>query len=102
MKRCIKCNELKPLDEFYRMAGMRDGHRNDCKPCNLAAKAGRYRANPERARERTRRWRQANPERYAETQARFRASDGKKLSDRRSHLKRKYGLSLDEYDAMLA
>ena len=102
MKRCIKCQEFKPLDQFYRMAGMRDGHRNDCKACNLAAKAARYRANPEPARERTRLWRLANPERYAETQARFRASDGKKISDRRSHLKRKYGLSLDEYDAMLA
>jgi hypothetical protein len=84
------------------MVGMRDGYRNDCKGCNLAAEAARYRANPEPARERTRQWQLANQERYAEKQARYRASGAKKISDRRSHLKRKYGLSLDEYDSMLA
>ena len=39
-KRCDKCGEVKPLDEFYAMPGMRDGHRNDCKTCNKAAKRG--------------------------------------------------------------
>jgi hypothetical protein len=24
---------LKPLDAFYKMKGMRDGHRNECKAC---------------------------------------------------------------------
>ncbi len=102
MKRCNKCLQLKPLDEFYRMAGMRDGYRNDCKACNLAAKAARYRTNPEPARERTRRWRLDNPERYAEALAKYRGSESKRISNRRSHLKRKYGISLEEYDAMLA
>jgi hypothetical protein len=83
------------------MAGMRDGYRNDCKACNLAAKAARYRANPGPARQRTQEWREANPQRYAETQARFRASNGKKISNRRSHLKRKYGITLEQYDEML-
>jgi hypothetical protein len=102
MKRCNKCHELKPLDEFYRLATMRDGHRNDCKACNLAAKAARYRANPDSARERTRRWQLENPERYAEKQASYRRSGAKKVADRRSHLKRKYGLSLEQYEAILA
>jgi hypothetical protein len=101
MKRCNKCHALKPLEEFYRFATMRDGYRNDCKACNLAAKAARYRANPEPARRRTQEWREANPERYAETQGRFRASGSKKISDRRSHLKRKYGITLEQYDEML-
>jgi hypothetical protein len=101
MKRCNKCQQLKPLDEFYRMAQMRDVYRNDCKACNLATKAARYRANPEPARERTRQWRLANPERYAATQEQFRRSGAKKISDRRSHLKRKYGISLEQYEAML-
>jgi hypothetical protein len=102
MKRCNKCGEIKPLADFYRMPEMRDGYRNDCKACNLAAKAARYQANPERARERTQRWRIANPDKYAATQAAFRASGGKKQADRRSHLKRKFGLTVEEYDAMLA
>jgi hypothetical protein len=40
-----------------------------------------------------------NPERH---QARQRYPSGKKaISDRKSHLKRKYGLTLEQYDAML-
>jgi hypothetical protein len=102
MKRCSKCGEVKPLSDFYKMPEMRDGHRNDCKACNLAAKAARYRADPEPAKQRTRQWQLANPEKYRAKQAAYRASGGKKLADRRSHLKRKFGLTLEQYDAMLA
>src|SRR3954470_13039008 len=101
-KRCRVCGELKPLDEFYRMAGMRDGHRNDCKACNLAAKAARHAANPNPARERAKRWMRENPERFAANQARYRADGRKKASDRRSYLKRVYGITPDDYDQMLA
>lgn len=57
MKRCRICGLEKPLDGFYRMAGMRDGHRNECKRCNLEQKAARYRANPGPEIERVRAWR---------------------------------------------
>ena len=100
MKRCKKCGEVKPLADFYRMAGMRDGHRNDCKTCNLAAKAERYRANPEPARERTRRWNAENKERRAQWMAAYKASGGRRAADRRYHL-RKFGLTPDDYDCML-
>jgi hypothetical protein len=56
----------------------------------------------ERAIERTRQWREDNPERYAELQRRTRSAPGYKESLRKSHLKRKYGLTPDDYDAMLA
>ena len=102
MKRCSKCGEVKPLSCYYRAGGnSRDGLRGDCIPCNLAAKAERHRLNPEPARARTERWRQDNPERYAANHKAFVASGGKKVADRRSHLKRKYGMTLEEYDALL-
>jgi hypothetical protein len=101
-KRCNVCGEIKPLGEFYRSTGMRDGHRNDCRSCNLAARATRYRADPRPARERARRWQEDNPERHAANQARYRADGRKARSNRRSHLKRKFGITLEDYDAMLA
>src|SRR4051794_19963756 len=102
MKRCTKCGETKALTDFYADRNTRDGRRPDCKACNSAASAARHRANPEPARERVRKWQEANPERYAARQAEYRASGKKKIADRKSHLKRTFGLTVEQYDEMLA
>lgn len=33
MKPCIICHKIKPLDQFYKQKGMKDGHLNKCKQC---------------------------------------------------------------------
>jgi hypothetical protein len=101
VKRCKVCGEFKPLDDFYKMPGMADGHRNDCKPCNLAAKAARTALNPQANRDRVRRWREQNPEKYRAKLREYAASPQKKLADRKSYLKRTYGITVEDYELML-
>ncbi len=101
MKICRKCGKKKPLSEFYAMAGMRDGHRNECKRCNLDDKAKRYRANPGPAIARAKAWRANNKDREQATKAAYVAAGRKRAVDRRYQLKRKYGMTLEQYDALL-
>ena len=101
-KRCNVCKELKPLSDFYRAAGMRDGHRNDCKRCNLSAKHERYVANPEPTKERVRQWQRVNADRHQATQRRIRQSPEGRRRSREGYLRRKYGITQADYDARLA
>jgi hypothetical protein len=101
MKQCKKCGASKPLDDFYRAAGTRDGHRGDCKACSSEDKRRRYLANTQAAIDRVRRWQQANPERVNATQRARRAKPEAKLRERAGHLMRKYGMTIEQYDAML-
>lgn len=43
-KRCIKCDEVKPLSEFHRSSvASTDGYRNVCKCCRRKTEAARIR-----------------------------------------------------------
>ena len=72
-KKCRDCGEEKPLDEFHNDKRSKDGKQPYCKACHHARSAV---------------WNKANPERAAENR-------------RRGNLKRKYGMTLEEYDEML-
>jgi hypothetical protein len=102
VKRCRICGETKPLDDFYKARGTRDGRRGEYKKCNLGRKHANYLANREREIERVLAWRRDNRERYNATQRAYATSGRKAIANRKSHLKRKYGLTPEQYDAMLA
>lgn len=74
-KRCIRCDEIKPLGDFYRRSGARDGYRNDCKQC-VRARATQYHLdNRDRMltvqREYGKRYREQNKEAIAAQQAAY-------------------------------
>jgi len=48
------------------------------------------------------RWQRDNREKYQAKQREYAKSGKKKIADRKSHLKRTYGLTLEDFDAMLA
>ena len=102
MKRCIKCGVLQPLDSFYKAKGTRDGLRGDCKNCFGARAKARYPLVREANIARARKWREENLERFQANQRRMRSTPEAKLRARAGHLKRKFGMTVEQYDAMLA
>jgi hypothetical protein len=36
-KKCSKCNQVKPISEFYKNASMKDGLQGSCKDCQSSA-----------------------------------------------------------------
>ncbi len=102
MKICTKCGLERPLTEFYRAAGTRDGLRGDCKACFQARAKARYPLVREQRIAAAQKWRDENPERYRENQRRMRSSPEGKERQRAGHLKRKYGITIEQYDQMLA
>ncbi len=67
MKKCFKCDQQKPLEEFYRHKMMADGHLNKCKECTKAD-VRLHRIVSDRPREYDRE-RYRKPERYARASA---------------------------------
>lgn len=73
MKTCKKCGKAKPLAEFERAEGTRDGHRGSCKSCR-ADYGRRYReANGERLRQKKRKYYAANRDRIRAVNDRWQA-----------------------------
>lgn len=101
-KTCRICGQTKPLDQFYKMAGMRDGHRNECKSCNLAAKRRRYAAEPEKYIGMVNRWRAKNREHVNAYQGRNNARPERRRAQRDAYYRRTFGISADDFDALLA
>lgn len=75
MKRCARCQETKPLDDFYKNRTQSQGVQAYCKPCWKADIKARL-DGPDR--EKMLRWR------------------------RSGHLVKKYGITADEFDAIVA
>jgi hypothetical protein len=101
VKTCKACGASKPLSDYYANPAGRQGTRPECKNCTRASRKQWYEKNREREIQRVLAWQREHPEMLRERMDAFRVAGKKKISDRRSHLKRKYGLTLEDFDAML-
>jgi hypothetical protein len=101
-KRCRLCGDVQPLEEFHRAAGMRDGHRNECKTCFRAIARKRYQADPQKAKDAVRRWQEENPEHLRAYRMEYRNRPERKRAMRDLYYRRTYGITADEADEILA
>lgn len=97
MKKCTICKYEKPIDEFRRAKGYKDGIFSTCKECE---------------KERLKEWRKSNPEKVKAQNARSNAKrkinktgyfnpDRKEewsRAKRNSHLRREYGITIEDFE----
>ena len=102
MKRCTKCGVEQPLENFYRAAETKDGLRGDCKACFAARAKARYAVTRERDIERVKKWQRDNRERHLANLRARHARPEVKRHERDMHLRRSYGMTIEEYEEILA
>ena len=100
MKRCSKCGELKSLDQYYAAKGCRDGLRGDCKSCFAARAKARYAEKSDEIKAYVKRWQQENAE-YVRAYRKRRRQEIRGLG-RNAYLKRVFGITLEDFEAMLS
>jgi hypothetical protein len=102
MKRCTKCGLEQPLGNFYRAKDARDGLRGDCKACFAARAKARYPQVRDKAIARAQQWQRDNRERHLANLKRRHQRPEIKRRERDMYLQRTHGITIDEYDDMLA
>ncbi len=100
-KRCRHCGELKPLEQFHRDRSVKDGRRPECKACTAAKRRARYRKDPAAEIARVKAWQQANAARLNDYRRRRRQDPGVKRRDRDGHLRRRFGITIEQYESRL-
>ena len=99
-KKCKRCGETKPLDAFYAQKGCRDGRRPECKSCTSERRKNWYQQNREREIARVKAWQQQNAARINAYHRSQRERPEVKARERDGHLRRKFGITIEQYDAM--
>lgn len=111
MKKCTKCGEVKPLGDYYLQNGR---HMAQCKECKKAAARARFEEKREEVIEKNREYRGRNKEELARKARERRAANPEKYREadrerwerrayysKRYYLRYNYGITSEEYDAML-
>lgn len=84
---CTRCHELKPETEFYKATKGQRGLRAVCKKCHNEKSDQWQKQNREQANANARNWRARNPEKV-------------RISALRHYVRKHYGMTLEEYNAL--
>lgn len=95
-KHCPRCDTTKPVDDFGINRSHPSGRQTYCKLCTSGYRRERYIADPEKQREKSRRWRAENPEKYRELRANW-----AREKQPTAYLARWFGITIEDYDRML-
>jgi len=82
MKQCSKCRNKKSINEFNRNRARPDGLNNYCRSCDAIKVDDWSSRNPDKVKERGRRWKLAHPGEDSEKQRRFRKRNPGLVTDR--------------------
>lgn len=99
-KVCKKCNLEKELAYFYKDKGVKDGHRNQCRICDIEKSSKWNKSNPDAHAEHERNHRDHNPDIVKENKARHTKNNPEAIKN--TYLKCTYGLSLEELNLLKA
>lgn len=76
-KFCKKCNQEKPVCDFYKDSTKKSGFASSCKEC----RAKYYRKNREKAKANNAKYRRENPEKIKERKAKYRRENREKINE---------------------
>ncbi len=97
VKTCTRCGNEKPIDAYRHGQGYRNGVHSECKSCENERLQAWRKANPERARQQNAR---SNAKRRMNGTGYYSGDPGIAMRRRSAHLKRKYGISLEQEQQM--
>lgn len=101
-KKCTKCGEIKPLEEYHNSVSTKDGRYAMCKPCVNAKNNAWRNANKGKVAECKRRYAMRNREAIRKHQREYMAAHKVEAAEyrRRWNLAKRYGITLEQYAAM--
>ena len=87
MKVCSRCKNIKPLDAFNTDKRLKVPKQSRCRECQREVRSAYHASNKDLASARHKEWRQRNPEKT-------------RIIDKRRNIKKLYGITIEEYDAI--
>lgn len=115
-KRCSVCREVRPVEDFHKLASASDGRMCRCKGCVRKKNNAYYARNREAVKAQVKTWRAKNPEKVKAIGRAYVLKRDKDVVNRRSRklydemhpqkkrdirLRSKYGITVERYDEMI-